>query len=288
MLLVRMNGELKQLCDDALLYKSNGEKEIMSPAVFGRSLVNLEKEDAIRCVKDRSHNETLIKLNVSRIHNLFFELAYNEGFRRKDITLSELELSADMWSTIVEEKIFSTLENVANDSLQQAKYVSKTPSFNHLVNMNMSNSFNRKYIVHRTVARIAGAVGARLYGLSINTSDDDFGKREKMALEKIADIVLGIGSRNSEKPFSLRIDYNGRPTSEENSVLMYWPEVTKILVESFDPFVEEIFGININSEDRDNLARGHFERLQEQTKKYFDIFWEYNIRPILFGLQFIH
>ena len=67
---------------------------------------------------------------------------------------------------------------------------------------------------------------------------------------------------------------------------MYWPEVTKILLESFDPFVEEFFGININSEDRDNLAQGRFDRLQEQTKKYFVIFWEYNIRPILFGLQF--
>ena len=136
-------GELKQLCDDAVLYKSSGEKEIMSPAVFERSLVNLENEDAIRCVRDKSHKETLIKLNVSRIHNLFFELAYNEGFRRKDITLSELEVSPDMWSTLVEEKIFSQLQQ----------------SFDHLVNMKMSNSFNRKYIIDRTVARIVGAVG---------------------------------------------------------------------------------------------------------------------------------
>ena len=260
----------------------------MSPAVFQRSLVNLEKEDAIRCVRDKSRNETLIKLNVSRIHNLFFELTYNEGFRRKDITLSELEVSADMWSTLVEEKILSMLKNISNGSLEQTKYVSKIPSFNHLVNMKMSNAFKRKYIIDRTVARITGAVAARLYGLSINTSDNHIEKNEKVALKKIADIVLGIGSRNPEKPFSLRIDYNGKPTSLENSVSMYWPEVTKILVESFVPFAEEIFGININSKDRDNLARGHFERLQEQTKKYFVIFWEYNIRPILFGLQYIH
>ena len=113
-------------------------------------------------------------------------------------------------------------------------------------------------------------------------------KKRRMWLSKIADIVLGIGSRNPEKPFSLRIDYNGKPTSVENSVLMYWPEVTKILVDSFDPFVEEFFGENVNSEDRDNLARCHFDRLQEETKKYFVIFWEYNIRPILSRLQFIH
>ena len=110
-------GELKQLCDDALLHKSNGEKDEISPAVFDRSLANLEKEDAIRCVRIKSHKETLIRLNVSRIHNLFFELAYNEGFRRKDITLSEIEVSPDIWSTLVEEKIFS--------KLQQTKHVSK-------------------------------------------------------------------------------------------------------------------------------------------------------------------
>ena len=263
-----------------MLHKSNGEKDEISPAVFDRSLANLEKEDAIRCVSIKSHKETLIKLNVSRIHNLFFELAYNEGFRRKDITLSEIEVSPDIWSTLVEEKIFS--------KLQQTKHVSKIPSFNNLMNMKMPNSYTRKYIVDRTVARITGAVARpRLFGLTIITSNDDFEKREKVALEKIAEIILGIGNRNSEKPFSLRIDYNGnKPTSVENSVLMYWPEVTKILLESFDPFVEEFFGININSEDRDNLAQGRFDRLQEQTKKYFVIFWESNIRPILFGLQF--
>jgi hypothetical protein len=127
-----------------------------------------------------------------------------------------------------------------------------------------------------------------LLGLSGNDNNNDFEKRERVALKKIAQIVLEIGSRNPEIPFSLRIDYNGKPKSVENSVLMYWPEVTKILVESFDPFVEEIFGMNINSNDRDNLALGRFERLQEQTKKYFDIFWEYNINPILFSLQFVH
>jgi hypothetical protein len=279
-------GKLKQLCDDALLYKSNGEKDVMSPAVFDRSLVNLEKEDAIRCVRIKSRKETLIKLNVSRIYNLFFELVYNEGFGRKDITLSELEVNPDMWFTLVKEKIFSTLENMSNTSLQQPIYFSKIPSFNDLVNIKRSNSSMRKYIVHRTVARIAGAIAARLYGLTINTADNDFEKRERVALKKIAEIVLEIGSRNPEIPFSLRIDYNGKPKSVENSVLMYWPEVTKILVESIDPFVEEIFGVNINSEDRDNLARCHFDRLQEETKKYFAIFWEYNIRPILSGLQF--
>ena len=174
------------------------------------------------------------------------------------------EVSPDIWSTLVEEKIFS--------KLQQTKHVSKIPSFNNLMNMKMPNSYTRKYIVDRTVARITGAVAARLFGLTIITSNDDFEKREKVALEKIAEIILGIGNRNSEKPFSLRIDYNGnKPTSVENC-LMYWPEVTKILLESFDPFVEEFFGININSEDRDNLALGRFDRLQEQTKKYFIIF----------------
>ena len=38
-------GELKQFfCDDALLHKSNGEKDEISPAVFDRSLANLKRK----------------------------------------------------------------------------------------------------------------------------------------------------------------------------------------------------------------------------------------------------
>jgi hypothetical protein len=240
---------LQEACEDYLIKKSDGARDTYGGGSFQRSLKKLEELGFITIIH-RGKKDTVIIPNVKKIE---YAVQY------KDI-----ESLLDKNKNLVQ-------ENVEDSILEEIMEEVLAIGLDKIVKSRYSSTPDRSYYIQREfVSKILANVMSRSCEVNVAYHKDTNFEIDKEFIISIANPILEKAKRNVRIPFTVSLEYKGRP--EMSEFFRYEPAVYNEIAEYFVKWAKQVHNYDVTQEDKLKVSKGLTYLLSKDALERYNIF----------------
>jgi hypothetical protein len=237
---------------------------------FERALVWLEREDAVKRIRDNTLKKSEIFFDIPKIRNLRNKMLYKDHYKKPDKQTTHEELE----ERLTKKGLESTLEEGLLKKIRSGILEASST-----ISVENKKSMDSERIVRDAVAYMLTILASRAFEFDLNgTSINDSQLVSKQTILDLTKAVAQISSGSPHEPFEITVKYNGIPEGFA-AIDILMPEILTKLIPHVTEFAETVLDFKFSNEDMNHLSDGSVDLLSQAGRACFEIFWKNNVFP---------